>query len=389
MKKILVFSTILATIIAIAGIIVATGAENTSSENSRYLIKSNNGFLKMMYGVNHDFDNGFTTNLTQGQLKVLKKFGIETEEVDLYHILAPPGACSPWPECNKDDQEPDPEERTCAPSAQMPWGITKVNGGSGGAGVNVAILDTGALTDHLDLDVKMCKDATRRKIRDGCFDADGHGTHVAGTVAANGGDDELGIFGVAPEANLWAIKVCGPTGCWTDDVAAGIRYAADQGANIISMSLGGDTESSLIKDAVDYATNKGVLIIAAAGNDGPEDGSIDYPAANAKVVAVGAINSIEDVPEWSSRGINDGDYIIKEKEVEFGAPGVNIESTFKNGCYAFGSGTSMATPHVAGLAAKLWQNSAEATRDYLKSVANDIWEIGDDTATGLGLPIAP
>ncbi|MFH1551591.1 MAG: S8 family serine peptidase, partial [bacterium] len=318
MKKIIIFSLVLITMAAAAGIVVARDTEKTSDENSRYLIKSNNSFLKIMYGVNHSFDNGFTTNLTPGQLKVLKKFGVEMEEVKLYHILAPPGACSPWPECRStEDPNPGPEERSCYPSTQKPYGITMVNGSSGGVGVNVAVLDTGALTTHLDLDVKMCKDATKRKIKDGCSDIDGHGTHVAGTIAANGGSDGLGIFGVAPEANLWAIKVCGLTGCWADDIAAGIRYATDQGVNIISMSLGGDTESLLIKDAIDYAVGKDVLIVVAAGNDGPENGSIDYPAANAKVIAVGAIDSAKIVPSWSSRGINDGDYVIEEKEVEF------------------------------------------------------------------------
>ena len=390
MKKIIIFSLVLITIIATAGVVLAMGTEKTSDENSRYLIKSNNSFLKIMYGVNHNFDNGFTTNLTPRQLKVLEKFGIEVEEVLLYHILAPPGACSPWPGCKDDpdpDPEPNPEERSCYPSTQKPYGITMVNGGSGGVGVNIAVLDTGALTTHPDLDIKMCKDATKIKIKDGCSDINGHGTHVAGTIAANGGSDGKGILGVAPEANLWAIKVCGLTGCWTDDIAAGIRYATDQGVNIISMSLGGDTESSLIKDAIDYAVGKDVLIVAAAGNDGPADGSIDYPAANVKVIAVGAIDSAKIVPSWSSRGINDGDYVIEEKEVEFGAPGVNVESTYKDGCYAYGSGTSMATPHIAGLAAKLWQGNAGDTRNYLKSIAKDIWETGDDTATGFGLPI--
>ena len=156
------------------------------------------------------------------------------------------------------------------------------------------------------------------------------------------------------------------------------------------MSLGGDTQSSLIKDAIDYAVSKGVLVVAAAGNDGPAYGSIDYPGANVKVIAVGAINSGEYVPDWSSRGINNGDYIVEEKEVEFGAPGVSVESTWKDGCYNTIQGTSMATPHVLGLAAKLWDTDAETTRTKLQELAklNDLYTEGDDTATGFGLPIA-
>jgi subtilisin len=336
MKKILAVSLILGLMLATVGLVIAQNQD----EDQRYLVKSNNGVLKIMYGVQHNFNNGFTTDLSPGQLRVLEKFGVGVEEVELYHITAPPGACSPWPEC-RDSEEPPVEERTCYPITQKPYGIVMVNGGTGGAGINVAVLDTGVYKDHLDLDVKMCKDATKRGIKNGCADRNGHGTHVAG-------------------------------------------------ANIISMSLGGDAESSLIRDAIDYATDNDVLVIAAAGNDGPADGSIDYPSANAKVVAVGAIDSAENVPSFSSRGINDGDYVVELREVEIGAPGVNVESTWKDGCYNTISGTSMATPHVSGFAAKLWQGNSVDTRTYLQERArlHDLHTEGDDTATGFGLPIA-
>jgi subtilisin len=265
------------------------------------------------------------------------------------------------------------------------------------------VLDTGIDTDHLDLkdNIVDCVTKVTHFVPDSksCEDGHGHGTHVAGTIAANGGPDGLGIYGVAPEAKLMVVKVCDRRGwCYSDDIAAGIYYATDgkdgtpgtgDEANIISMSLGGDEPDTLILSAIDYAVENGLLVVAAAGNDGPEDGSIDYPGGYVKVIAVGAIDSNEYVPDWSSRGINDGDYVIEEREVEFGAPGVSVESTYNDGCYAYMSGTSMATPHVSGLAAKLWQGSASETRDYLHSVAKDIWESGDDTATGFGLPIAP
>jgi len=378
-------------------------AQDSQGNKVRYLVKSQNRALKALLGVQHNFDSGFTTELNKGQEEAFKrlvaKFGAEIEEITQYNLSAPPDACSPWPECKKNGEpepspspEPTPElGRSCYPDYQNPWGIEKVNGGSGGTGVNVAVLDTGVKIDHLDLSVGLCKDATKRGIKDGCNDTVGHGTHVAGTIAANGGSDGKGIFGVAPEANLWAIKVCGPSGCWTDDIAAGIEYVSDKGVNVINLSLGGNTESSLIRDAIDYASGSGILVVAASGNDGPTLGSIDYPAANPKVLAVGAIDSSETVANWSSRGINDNDYTIEEREVEFGAPGVSVESTDRNGCYNYKDGTSMATPHVAGLAAKLWQGSADGTRVHLQDLAklHDLYTVGDDPATGFGLPIAP
>ncbi len=404
--------------ILVVGVLVVSGVVLAATNNQigqRVYVLTENSAVKAMLGVNHEFSGGFSTEISV-KLKILRSLGlIKTEPVQLYHISGKP-VCgngiieggekcgeSELPECPtgytcencKCVEETASPERSCYPEEQKPWGIVKVNGGSGGIDIKVAVLDTGVYKNHLDLQANIidCKDTTKRGIKNGCADRDGHGTHVAGTILADGGNDEKGIFGVAPEAELIAIKVCGASGCWCDDIAVGIRYATDNGANIISMSLGGDTQSTLIKDAIDYAIGEGVLVVAAAGNDGPTDGSIDYPGANVKVIAVGAIDSVENVASWSSRGINPGTqvYYVEEMEVEFGAPGVAVESTWKDGCYNTISGTSMATPHVAGLAAKLWQDNAADTRDYLQGLAklHDLHTPSDDTATGFGLPIAP
>lgn len=283
---------------------------------------------------------------------------------------------------------------TCTPTTQYPWGITKVNGGSGGAGIKVAVLDTGVKKEHPDLlaNVTLCKDATSSfGVKDGCRDGNGHGTHVSGTIAANGK-----IKGVAPDAKIMAIKVCGSSYCWSDDVARGIRYAADNGANVINLSLGGSAISTDEKLALDYAVDtKGVLVVAAAGNSGPNDNTILYPGAYFKVVAVGAIGSTDAITSWSSRGNNYATtaYSVEERDIELAAPGLNVESTWKDNCYKIISGTSMSTPHVAGLAAKLWQGSAPATRSYLQDRArnfySDIGRSGDDPDAGFGLPTAP
>lgn len=360
----------------------------------RYFIRSQSKLLKVLVGERWNFNEGFTAELTSAHRKLIERLtGADVEEVALYRTLAIETSGRSVGKPVKDGS------RSVVPSDQTPWGIERAYNDpllavtSGGENVDVAVLDTGVLKEHLDLSrrLKQCKDFSGRAlIKDGaCKDGNGHGTHVAGTVLADGGIDGKGVYGVAPSANLFAYKVCGSSGfCWADDIAIAIRHAADQGAEVISMSLGSNSESALIRDAIAYAESKGSLIIAAAGNNGPSLGSINYPGANVSVLAIGAIDVGEFVPDWSSRGINDGDFIVEEREVEFGAPGVAIESTWNDGKYRLLSGTSMATPHVSGLAAKLWQGSATGTRAHLQSLARDLWDAGDDPATGFGLPYA-
>ena len=194
----------------IVGFLLMSGFAIAQGTSERYFIKSDNAFLKAQFGINHNFDNGFTSDLTQGQIRALQKIGVEVEEVIIYQLSARPicgnGVCEPGENVNKCPEDcsttPDPEPRVCYPSTQKPYGITMVNGGTGGAGINVAVLDTGVNINHPDLDVKLCNDATRRGIKKGCADFHGHGTHVSGTIAANKGSDGKGIVGVAPEANL-------------------------------------------------------------------------------------------------------------------------------------------------------------------------------------------
>ena len=374
---------------------------NAAEEDSRYLIKSYSGFWKKSFGVRNEFSEGFTADLSDWQIRVARVFGVELVPVKKLYVLPESFAAVGGNAQSDKDKNADLEGKTKPsasprplPSSQLPWGIKSVYGNdpllvrtSGGAGV---------LKSHPDLKSRIfqCKDFTnpRKPIIDGqCDDKNGHGTHVAGIIAADGGFDKKGIYGVAPEASLFTYRVCGANGsCWSDDIAVAIRHAADNNANVINMSLGSDSESSLIRDAIGYAADKNVLVIAAAGNDGPYIGSIDYPGANPNVAAIGAFDVSTDIAEWSSRGVNSTTtpYVSEEQDIEFAAPGVNIESTWKDGSYVVLSGTSMASPHMAGLAAKLWQKSAldpdSATRDLLRQFSQDLLPVGDDDASGWG-----
>lgn len=376
--------------------------------SGRYFIKSKSGFWRNSFGVRHNFNNGFSSELADWQVRFGRLFGVDIEPVKLLFVLpAAPDKRSEPEKFNGIVQESGKVVRgkksvRILPSDQVPWGIEAVYQDNliaktnGGTGVNIAVLDTGVLVSHPDLKarVKDCKDFTglRNPVIDGkCEDKNGHGTHVAGIIAADGGADGLGIYGVAPESSIFSYRVCSASGsCYADDVSVALKTAADNGANVVNLSLGSDGASSLITEGVDYAVTKGVLVVAAAGNDGPYFGSIDYPAAQKGVVSVGAFDVFEKVADWSSRGINSTTtaFVKEDKDMEFAMPGVNIESAWKDGGYAILSGTSMSTPHLAGLAARYWQftsdKPADATRTLLRIYSKDINLPGDDDASGWG-----
>ena len=314
--------------------------------------------------------------------------------------------------------QPADYETAANASQKTPWGIkaiynnSSLTSTSGGNGINIAVLDTGVNRNHTDLvnRVEQCKNFTGSTtvINNSCSDGNGHGTHVAGTALADGGSDKSGVYGVAPAADLWAYKVLSNSGSGSsDDIAAAIRHAADQAVStgtktVINMSLGSSANNSLISSAVNYAYSKGVLIVAAAGNSGYSQGTIGYPGALVNVVAVAALENVQQngtyrVANFSSRGYasTDGDYVIQQGDVEISAPGAAIYSTWHNGGYNTISGTSMASPHVAGLAAKVWAQNPSWSHTQLRTnlqnraKAVDIKggygaATGDDYASGFG-----
>jgi subtilisin family serine protease len=254
-----------------------------------------------------------------------------------------------------------------------------------GQGVKVAVLDTGIDEAHPDLIEALddARDFTRSRF--GPIDRHGHGTHTAGTIAAR--QNTVGVVGVAPECRLIIGKVLGDSGAGpTSAVAAGIDWACDAGADIISMSLGSAQPERELLAAVERAASKGKFIIAAAGNDG-RDNSVNFPARWRDTIAVAAVNRNGTLTRFSSRG----------PEVDIAAPGEEILSTWLHGGYAKLSGTSMATPFVAGvvaLAVSLHRSIQRPRtplrhitelREHLRRTATDAGPAGQDPGYGWGL----
>lgn len=223
-----------------------------------------------------------------------------------------------------------------------PYGITRVGGGATYTGSNRAwVIDTGIDLDHPDLNVDVARSRTFVSNSRSPDDGNGHGSHVAGTIAAK--NDTNGVVGVAAGAPVVAVQVLGKTGSGTTaGVIAGVDYVAASGANgdVANMSLGGGVSTAL-DSAVQNLGSSGVKIALAAGNESDNANNHSPARANgANVFTVSAIDSSDRFASFSNFG---------NPPVDFAAPGVSIQSTYKSGGFATLSGTSMAAPHVAGI----------------------------------------
>ena len=298
---------------------------------------------------------------------------------------------------------------------KLPVGIDRVDAdvlhseGTTGSGATIAILDTGVDDDHPDLANNIdpslgaafgsscgsesggCRYGREGYNGNACnyawSDDDDHGSHVAGTANAVRGNGEGVAGGVSTQATIMPVKVL--TGCGSGsyaDIADGIRYAADNGADVINMSLGGSSGDSTLQNACQYAYDNGVVIVASAGNSGPCTDCVGFPAAYSTVIAVSAVDPRDDtLADFSSTG----------SQVELAAPGVDTlstippesddGSTYANGYETF-SGTSMSAPHVAGGAGQVVANSSlsnKQVRQQLKDSAENIGLASNESGAGL------
>ena len=298
-----------------------------------------------------------------------------------------------------------------------PWGIAKVNAPSvhafdQGKGVKVAVIDTGIDVEHVDLKVAggvaivSCVSNAVSNCLSPFDDDNGHGSHVAGTIAAL--NNTIGVLGVAPEASLYSVKVLNGSGSgsWSG-VISGIDWAITNCMQVINMSLGASSAPSAVQSIITAAYNapeqsapgaipifscpgrSGIVLVAAAGNSGNKlpFSSVTFPAKYPEVIAVAAVDEAGSRASFSSAG----------NEVSVSAPGVNVLSTTPNNTYSAFNGTSMASPHVAGLAALLIASGTlkdetgdgkvnnQDVRARMEKTATDLGDPGRDALYGYGL----
>ncbi|MEH2170954.1 MAG: S8 family peptidase [Nostoc sp.] len=254
-----------------------------------------------------------------------------------------------------------------------------------GKGVVVAVVDTGVDYNHEDLKNNIwtnSKEIAGNGIDDdgngyvddnygwnfadqnnNTLDDNGHGTHVSGTIA--GENNNYGVTGIAYDAKIMPVKALDSSGSGSySSISKGIRYAVDNGANVINLSLGGGSSNRTLESAIDYASSKGVIVVMAAGNDG--DSSPDYPAryASKSGIAVGAVDKNSNLADFSNRsGTNEIAYVT--------APGVKVYSSVPNNQYATYSGTSMAAPHVAGIVALMLSANPNLTDAQVRQIVTE------------------
>ena len=228
---------------------------------------------------------------------------------------------------------------------KLPWGIQRIYADlvwevTTGSMIKVAILDTGIDLDHPDLWRNIKGEINTLRPRKSADDDNGHGTHLAGTIAAI--DNDFGVIGVGPEISLYAVKVLNRKGKgWLSDLIDALDWCIDNKIQVVNMSFGSLEGNQSFHDAIIRAYQAGITMVASAGNNGEDSGLIEYPAIYPETIAVSAVDEYDNFASFSSYG----------SEIDLTAPGVNILSTYKNGFYETMYGTSMSAAHVTGTVA--------------------------------------
>ena len=369
-----------------AGVATAALASNASAaENDEYIVglEANAGFevaKQRASSVSREIDFGDIGKAVSGQFSAQARTAFQN---------------------NPNVRYVEKNGRMHALDQEVPYGIEKVEAdvaiddGKTGDGISVAVIDTGIDAEHETLEENLGEgwaadgaECTTDCGGGGPFGGGGndidecleewdddndHGTHCAGTVGA--ADNGVGVLGVAPDVTLHAVKVleCDGGGSF-DAIADGVVWSADQGHEVQSMSLGGDSDSDALRDAIQYADEQGVIMVAAAGNSGPCSDCVGYPAKYDEVIAVSATDENDELADFSSTG----------PEVELAAPGVDVNSSVPRDDYEEFSGTSMSCPHVAGAVATLLAAGVDPAdvKAALKDAADDIGL--DDNEQGAG-----
>lgn len=273
------------------------------------------------------------------------------------------------------------------PAQTLPWGIARIDAPSAwasstGTGVKLAVVDTGIDLDHKDLQPNIAGGVNTINPLKSPNDDNGHGTHVAGVAGAI--NNTIGVVGAAPSVRLYAVKVLNRSGTgFLSDVIEGLTWCIDRGMQVVNLSLGSNSDNLSFHEAITAVYNAGITQVAAAGNNGDGygtgTGQVTYPAAYAEVIAVTATDSTDKLALFSSYGL----------AVDLAAPGVSIYSTWYDGYYKTLSGTSMAAPHVAGVAAlRLYLHPTETpdrVKTALEASAEDLGAPGWDPYFGAGL----
>ena len=341
------------------------------------------------YGISPKFNSAFSKGdnlyIVKGDTQVLEQLKQSeeirnlTEYVEANYVYSADffGGTTP------NDPRYNEQWNLKAIDVEKAWQKTK------GKGIVVAVIDTGVSRVEDLKNTNFVKGYDFVNDREDVSDDNGHGTHVAGTIAQST-NNNFGVAGVAYEASIMPLKVLSGSGGGTiSDIAEAIIFAADHGANVINMSLGGGGESKLMQEAIDYAYKKGVVIVAAAGNSNRN--AAFYPARYPKVIAVSATSATGEKAPYSNYGAGvdvaaPGGAIARGKDGD-SAGGIlqnTIDPSTKQSVFRAFQGTSMASPHVAGVVALIEASGVKEPEKVFQILKQSSRKVADDTLNYYG-----